>query len=152
MNNIEFKIATISDIEKIIALCNECFEEETPIEYAKKIFEETMNDPNQIYLLGTINGEAVAHVKITIIPTIYQPMATYAIINHVCVKPSHRRHNLATIMLDKVFKICKEKNCQKVELWSNNVRKAAHACYKNYGFIVEDAKFFSKKVEEIEML
>lgn len=144
--NAVFRKANLDDVEKIIDLCNECFEENTSIEYAKKVFEETMNDENQIYLIGMIGDEAVAHVKITVIPTIYEKMNTYAIINHVCVKPKYRRHNLATMMLDEVFKICKEMNCKAVELWSNNFRQAAHACYKNYGFVVNDAKFFSKEV------
>lgn len=40
----------------------------------------------------------------------------------------------------------KGKNCVAMELWSNNFRQPAHACYKNYGFIVNDAKFFSKEI------
>ena len=105
-----------------------------------------MNDKNQIYLIGILNGKIVAHTKITIIPTIYENMNTYAILNHVCVKPELRRHNIATKMLDEVTRICKENNCKAIELWSNNFRQAAHSCYKNYGFIVNDAKFFSKKI------
>lgn len=150
--NAIFRRADINDVEKIIDLCNKCFDEDTSLEYAKKVFEETMNDKNHIYLIGMVGDEAVAHVKITIIPTIYEKMNTYAIINHVCVKPEYRRHNLATQMLDEVFKICKEMNCKTVELWSNNFREAAHACYKNYGFIVNDAKFFSKEVYSKEVM
>lgn len=144
---IKFRKATLEDVERIIELCNECFKESTPIDYAKKVFIETMNDANHIYLIGEYNNEIVAHTKINILPTIFKPMQTYAIINHVCVKPKYRRNNIATKMLDEVFKICKEKECAKVELWSNNFREAAHACYKNYGFQVDDAKFFSKVVE-----
>lgn len=148
MNEVKavFRRADINDVEKIIDLCNECFDEDTSVDYAKNVFLETMNDKNQIYLVGMIGDEAVAHVKITIIPTIYEKMNTYAIINHVCVKPKYRRHNLATQMLDEVFKICKDMNCKAVELWSNNFRQAAHSCYKKYGFIVNDAKFFSKDI------
>lgn len=144
---VKFRKASIEDVEKIINLCNECFNENTPVEYAKDIFISTMKDENQIYLIGENNDEIISHTKITIIPTIYQPMGTYAIINHVCVKPEYRRHNIATKMMDEIFKICKEKKCAKVELWSNNFREAAHACYKNYGFKIDEAKFFSKVVE-----
>ena len=34
----------------------------------------TKNDKNQIYLVGTINGQIIAHTKITVIPTIYEKM------------------------------------------------------------------------------
>lgn len=143
---VKFKIATYEDLEKIIDLCNLCFDEKTDIEYARRIFNENKNDKNQIYLLGEIDGKTVAHTKITIIPTIYEKMNTYAILNHVCVHPEYRRHNIATKMLDECKRICKENNCISMELWSRNFREAAHACYKNYGFVVDDAKFFIKEI------
>ena len=77
----EFKIATEENIEEIIALCDLCFNETTSLDYAKKIFAETKSDKNQIYLIGIIDNKIVAHSKITIIPTIYEKMNTYAILN-----------------------------------------------------------------------
>lgn len=144
---INFRIMNNDDLEKVIDLCNNCFDENTSLEYAKNIFEKTKDDQNQIYILGEIDGEVVAHLKVTIIPTIYENMNTYAILNHVCVKPEYRRHRLATKMLEYTEDICKEKNCVCMELWSKNFRTAAHACYKDYGFIIEDAPFFSKKID-----
>ena len=44
----------------------------------------------------------------------------------------------------KVAKICKENNARAIKLWSLNFREAAHACYKHYGFKVDDAAFFTK--------
>lgn len=76
----------------------------------------------------------------------YEPMGTYSILNHVCVKPEYRRHGIATQMLEEITKICTLKKCNAMELWSNNVRTAAHACYKKYGFHLDDAGFFSKKI------
>lgn len=145
--NIEFKIATLSDVEGIIKLCNECFNENTNLDYAKRIFLENESDKNQIYLIGIMNNEIVAHTKINIIPTIYEDMNTYAILNHVCVKPELRRGHIGTALLDKSFAIAKEHNCVCVELWSKNFREAAHGLYHKYGFEVMDAKFFTKDVD-----
>ena len=145
---VRFKKAEETDIEEIIRLCNECFQEQTDIEYAQTIFEQTKQDPNQIYLVGIVEDHIIAHAKITIIPTMYKPMQTYSILNHVCVKPDYRRHGIATKMLDEIKKICKENNCVKIELWSNNVRTAAHACYHNYGFHLDEAGFFSYEINE----
>lgn len=144
--DVKFFIAQRSDVVGIIQLCNQCFEESTSVEYALKVFDATCNDPNQIYVIGKLNNEIVAHAKITVIPTMYEKMNTYAILNHVCVKPDYRRHNIATSMLDFISEICKDKKCVKMELWSNNVRIAAHSCYKNYGFELEEAGFFSKEI------
>ena len=144
--DIIFRRATLDDVESIIKLCNECFEENTSIEYAKKVFIETQNDENQIYLVGIIDDKIVAHAKITVIPTIYERMNTYSILNHICVKPEYRRNNFATKMLEECERISKEKKCVKMELWSMNFRLPAHECYKNYGFVVDDAKFFSVEI------
>lgn len=146
--DIKFTIATINDVAGIIELTNEVFEENTSIEYATRVFEETKDDLNNIYIIGKVDGKTVAHAKVTIINTIYEKMNTYAILNHVCVKPEYRRHNLATLMLDEITKICKARNVVALKLWSNNVRIAAHACYKNYGFTLDEAGFFSKSIVE----
>ncbi len=144
---VTFRQATADDVADIIALTNECFDEHTPVEYAEQVWAATANDPNQIYVNGYLDGELVAHTKITIIPTIYEDMNTFAILNHVCVKPSARRHHLGTKLLDEVFRICRDNNVKVVELWSKNFREAAHAMYKKYGFEVVDAKFFSRPVK-----
>ncbi len=144
--NVIFRKAKTKDVEGIVNLCNECFDETTSLEYAKRMFKKAKRDKNQIYLVGIMDNQIVAHVKITIIPTMYEKMNTYSILNHVCVKPDYRRHNIATKMLDECERISKEEGCVCMELWSNNFRVPAHACYKNYGFVVNDAKFFSKEV------
>ncbi len=144
--NIEFRKATLEDVEKIISLCNECFNERTDLDYAKRIYQENENDPNQIYIIGIIDDKVVAHAKVQIIPTIYEDMNTYAILNHVCVNSDFRRHKIGTKLLDICFQVAKEKNCKCVELWSKNFRKAAHELYHRYGFEAMDAKFFAKNI------
>ena len=141
-----FRLANLNDIPKIIELCNLVFEEDTEIEFAKEEFLKSEKDKNQIYLVGLVDEKIVAHSKITIIPTMYKDMNTYAILNHVCVHPDYRRNNIATKMILECEKICKEHNCTSIKLWSNNYRGPAHACYKKYGFKINDASFFSKKI------
>lgn len=146
--NTKFSIATIKDVDEIVDLCNECFFESTNKEDARKVFESTMDDSNQIYVIGRLDGKVIAHAKITIIPTMFEGMETYAILNHVCVKEEYRRHKIATHLLDEVTKICKEKKCISIKLWSGNFRKAAHACYKDYGFEPFECGFFQKEIEK----
>lgn len=144
--NISFRIAESSDVEEIIKLCNECFEENTDIDFAKEIFEKTKDDKNQIYLVGEVNDEIIAHTKITIIPTMFGEMQTYSVLNHVCVKKEYRRHNVATLMLQECERISKENGCVSIVLWSMNYRQAAQSCYSKYGFLAKDAKFYSKNL------
>lgn len=144
---VTFREMKKKDIPNVIALCNDVFKEETSLEYAMKIYKKHRKDPNQIYIVGIVDGVIVSHLKISVIQTIYEKMNTYAILNHVGVKEEYRRHGIATKMLDVAFEIAKEHGCKMVELWSNNVRTAAHACYYNYGFKLDDAGFFSMSVK-----
>jgi ribosomal protein S18 acetylase RimI-like enzyme len=135
------------DLATTIALCDECFEEKTSLEYATRIFNENKNDPNQIYIVGEADGKIIAHAKVQIVPTIYEHMNTYAILNHICVKPEYRRAHIGTKLLDACFAVAKVRHCKTVDLWSKNFRVAAHAMYHKYGFEVVEAKFFEKPIE-----
>ena len=140
---VKFRNADENDIKGIVDLCNDCFSDGTDLKHAQEVFEKTKNDSNVIYLIGEEGGQIIAHTRINIIETMFNGMDTYAIVNHVCVRGDYRRHNIATKMLDEIVKICKEKGCNTIKLWSMNFRVPAHTCYKKYGFIVNDAKFFS---------
>ena len=144
--NIEFLIANETHIEGIVNLCNEVFEEDTDVDEALKVYNITKNDKNQIYLIGITNNEIIAHAKVTIIPTIFKGMDTYAILNHVCVKEKYRKNKLGTKLLITVERVCKLMGCKSMKLWSNNYRIPAHTCYKKFGFITNDATFFSKEI------
>lgn len=146
--NLEFRLCTQSDINEVVDLCNECFSENTIITKALSIFNTSINNPNDIYIIGLIDNIIVSHSKITIIDTIYENIGRYAIINHFCVKKEYRRQGIATKMLKYIETICQDKKCKNIELWSKNFRVPAHQCYKKNGFILEDAGFFSKKIGE----
>lgn len=146
--NLTIREMTSSDIEPTIELCDLCFDEKTPLQYAKSHFEKSASDPSVVYLIGLIDDSIVAHLRIQMIDTMYEDMGKYAMINHVCVHPDYRRHHLASKLLDETVKICRDRGCKTINLWSKNKRIAAHACYNNYGFEVEDAKFFVLKCDE----
>ena len=144
--NVKFSLADTSKIRGIVDLCNEVFEEHTDYEEALKIFNENRTDRNQIYVIGEYEGKVIAHTRIAIVPTIFKEMGTFAILNHVCVKPEFRKHHIATKMLEVVRTVCKNHECKEIKLWSRNFRVAAHTCYKNFGFVADDSTFFRIKI------
>lgn len=144
---LKFRFAKEEDLKELIEVTNVCFEEDTNYEKALECFQKTKFDSNQLYLIGELNGKIVAHTKITIVPTIFTEMETYAILNHVCVLPEYRRHHIAKHMMNVIKKICKEKNCVSIKLWSKNFRVPAHTCYLKEGFEIIDAKFFELNLE-----
>ena len=141
-----FRLAEKDDLKELVDLMNECFDENTKYDFARKVFLETENDPNQIHLIGIHDetGKIAAYVKITIIPCISSPMETYAILNHVCVKPEYRREHIGTHLLVESERIAREHGANMLALWSKNVRQPAHALYKKYGFRIFDGPFFEK--------
>lgn len=145
---LKFRFAKESDLEKVIMLCNSCFDENTNIENAIKVFQKTKNDSNHLYLIGEMNGEIVAHTKITIIPTMFEEMGTYAVLNHVCVHPDYRRHHVADHMMRVIKKVCQEKHCSSIKLWSCNFRIPAHKLYYKEGYEKMDASFFTLELEK----
>lgn len=138
---LRFRLAKEEDIKEVVELTNACFDENTNVEVARKRYLASQ-DGNHFYLIGMLDGKMVAHTLINIIPTAFDGMETYAILNHVCVLPEYRRHHIATHMMSVVKKICKEKNCISIKLWSKNFRQPAHKCYLREGFEIIDAKFF----------
>ncbi len=145
---IKFRIADASHIHGIVDLCNEVFEENTTYEEADRRYKENENDKNQLYIIGEIDGKIIAHTRVAIISTIFDGMETYAILNHVCVKPEYRKHKIATHMLEVVKKVCQERNCIAIKLWSRNFRVPAHTCYKKFGFVPDDATFFNLDIRK----
>lgn len=144
--NVKFSLADASKIRGIVDLCNEVFEEDTDYEEALKIFNEYKSDRNQIYIVGEYEGKVIAHTRIAIVPTMFKDMGTFAILNHVCVKPEFRKHHIASKMLEVVRTVCKNHECTAMKLWSRNFRIPAHACYKKFGFVPDDATFFSMDI------
>lgn len=137
------RFATREDVKELIDVCNVCFDEHTDYEKALKVFDATSKDPNQLYVIGLYQNKIVAHTKITIVPTMFDGMDTYAILNHVCVLPEFRRHHFAKYMIKAIKEICKDRGCCAIKLWSCNFRQPAHQCYLNAGFEILDAKFFT---------
>ncbi len=145
---LHFRFAKPEDLKELVDVCNACFDEQTVYEQALEIFYETYHDPNQLYLIGLLDGKIVAHTKITIVPTIFNDMGIFAILNHVCVLPDYRRHHIAEHMMNVIKKVCKDRGCKAIKLWSCNFREPAHKCYYKEGFEALDAKFFEFYFEE----
>ena len=146
MNIIKFRKANIDDVYNIVDLCNRCFNENTDRLKAKEIFEKTMNDKNNIYLIGEFDGKIISHTKITIVRTMFENIDSYALLNHVCVDPDYRRYNVATYMLDEIKRICINFKCNYIRLWSRIDREEAQSFYRKYGFTSDGLNFFSMEL------
>lgn len=149
---VQFKLAEREDIAELVDLMNECFDETTSYDFARKVFLETENDPNQIHLIGLHDsGKIAAYCKITIIPCLSSPMETFAIFNHVCVKPEFRREHIGTQLMQESERLAREHGANMLALWSGNQRQPAHALYKKFGFEIFDGPFFEKILTDVPL-
>ena len=144
--DVEYKIMYFSELARTVSLCNLCFEENTKIEEAEEIYKNQKGSDKDIYLIGILNSEVVASLKITIVETIYKGLGTYAILNHICVQPDYRRQKIGTNLLSEAFRICRLKDVHAVSLWSLTTRHEAHLFYDSLGFSKDEAKFFIKSI------
>ena len=144
-----FRNAVETDVPEIIDLCNESFNENTSVEYAMQAFEQSKNNPCDIYIVGVNeeNGEIVSHVKVTIVTTMFEGMGNFGLCNHVCVKPTYRGQKICASMIDYVRMVCAARYCGSIRLWSSNFREAAHRSYINNGFEPQDVTVFFSDLE-----
>lgn len=70
----------------------------------------------------------------------------YGHINYVCVLEEYRNKNIATKLLEEVFRICKDEKIKYIELTSNSSRIAAHHLYKKLGFNIRETNVFRKEL------
>ena len=150
---IEFILGGEDNLEDIINLTNECFNENTTLGHATEVYFRNRLDTNpDAYVCGYLPDESGNHTlaafaRLAFIDTPFDGMETYCILNHVCVKPEFRRHHLGTQLLEECERIAAMRNCRDLKLWSKNFRVPAHALYQKYGFKIIDAKFFEKPIE-----
>ena len=131
---------------------------EDEIDYANKllnklIIEEKQYDENinqnyivnnyyqkrqkdSILLVATLNNEIVAFLfGYTIEALVYTNRK--AVLDALYVLPDHRKHGIASLLIDNFKKWCMQQNITNLELtvFSNNIN--ALSLYKNHGFEIE---------------
>ena len=109
-----FRVAKIEDVRGIVELCNEVFEENTDVARAEEIFRSVATDEKHFYVIGEMDGRIVAHANVTIVPTISEGLGTYAVLNHVCVRPDVRRGGIGMKLLNACFAVAKHYDCARL--------------------------------------
>lgn len=138
MINPQIHIATS---EKDIQACTEVIGELRPHQLGKNIWEQYQIQKQENYqiLYLTVEEKAVAFIGYRIQHMLYSGKTLY--IDDLCTLPSFRGKGFASLLLDKVFDIANQNQCDTVSLDSGHHRHAAHRLYLNKGFIIESHHF-----------
>ena len=127
MNEFRFELATLDDLDEILALENESFVD--PYKEKDLIYEISENPLNK-YLLIKKNGLLVGFLD-------YMVTFNSATINQIAVKKEYRRQGIATKLLNEMFESFPKDIEDVVETVTLEVREsneAARKLYESVGF------------------
>jgi len=138
---VSFRKARLEDLRAILELLNdgklgnvlERIEDPMPKVYTDA-FAVLSADPNQLLLVGEIEGRIVATLQLTFIPGIAHQGAWRAQVEAVRVVRDLRGRRIGEAMMRHVVALARERNCALVQLTTNKARDDAQRFYRRLGF------------------
>lgn len=97
-------------------------------------FDTIARDPNQILLVGEVDGAVAAMAQITFIPGLTRGAAWRAHVEAVRVDSDLRSQGLGSLLMREVEALARKRGCRLVQLTSHKSRSAAHRFYERLGY------------------
>lgn len=91
-------------------------------------------DPNQVLLVGEVDGRIVAMLQLTFIPGLSRRGAWRANIESVRVDSSLRGRGIGAWLIDQAIDLARQRGCRLAQLTSDKRRGEAHRFYGRLGF------------------
>lgn len=104
-------------------------------------FEEIDRDPNQVLLVGELDGRLIAMLQMTFIPSLSRRGARRANIEDVRVGGSERGKGVGTWLIGEALRLARERGCRLAQLTSDKRRAEAHRFYGRLGFTASHEGF-----------
>lgn len=124
---------------------------EEVVKLLKSIFDINNNidliedNANSFSIIATIDEKVVGHIRVDKLKNIGKN-CYYYYLNYICVDSNYQNMNIATKMLEFIFKKAKEDNISYIELTSKSSREAANHLYLKTGFVIRDTNVFKKDI------
>lgn len=136
-----FRRATERDLPALVAMladdplgaARERSEDPLPTLYAEA-FAQVDADPNQEFVVGDIDGEAVAMLQLTFIPGLSRLGSWRALIEAVRVHRSLRSQGVGRRLVEYAIDRARQRGCRLIQLTTDRQRPEAHAFYERLGF------------------
>ncbi|ANU11051.1 N-acetyltransferase GCN5 [Planococcus antarcticus DSM 14505] len=138
---IEFKLATIEDVDSIVKMLaddllgsqRERYEQPLPESYLKA-FQAITNDPNNELIVACIGAEIIGVQQITFTPYLTYQGGWRATIEGVRTSSSLRGKGVGTKLIQWAICRAKERGCHLVQLTTDKKREDALRFYEQLGF------------------
>jgi GNAT superfamily N-acetyltransferase len=138
MSDWKIRRATDADSERIFelygALESAYHAEDGSGKNNQKLWREVAGDPRQYILLAELDGKVAATATVIVVPNLGHHGKPWAVINNVVTDAACRGLGIGKALIAECGKIAKEKDCYKIVLSSNLVRKEAHEFYRRLGW------------------
>jgi ribosomal protein S18 acetylase RimI-like enzyme len=92
-------------------------------------------DPNQVLLVGEIDGRIVASLQLTFIPGIAHQGAWRAQVEAVRVASDRRGQKIGEAMMRHAIALARDRGCDRVQLTTHKAREHAQRFYRQLGFV-----------------
>ncbi|WP_229688817.1 GNAT family N-acetyltransferase [Puia dinghuensis] len=138
--------ATISKAEMMDASPIQVLLDELGYSYTGNFFSRTMqqilSDPNEILLVNAINGHVDGFIGLHFFPQV-GVMGDFARITYFCVREDARGQGIGSQMLNFIYELAAQRNCNRIEVHCHTKRLDAHRFYLQNGY-EESPKYFIK--------
>ncbi len=137
---ITYRLANISDVDKLVELRIKQLKDEGAIEtldlkpYLKEYYTTNLNNKSFISYLAIDNDEIIATSGLTIThkPPYYKcPTGKIGLLSSMYTNPNYRRQGIARHLLDLIIGIAKENGCGIIHITASDM---GVKLYEAYGF------------------
>ncbi len=140
--SVSFRKARRDDLRAMLELINDAkmgnvpehIEDPLPQVY-QDAFAVIDADPNQLLVVGEIDGRIVASLQLTFIPGIAHQGAWRAQVEAVRVARALRGQRIGEAMMRHVIALARARGCDRMQLTTNKARDDAHRFYRRLGFV-----------------
>ena len=139
---LSFRSARESDVPQLVAMLaddklgsqREDVSDPLPDSYMDA-FASIDADPNNEFVVATIEKEIVGFLQLTFIPYLTHTGSWRALVEGVRVSSRHRGEGLGSALIEHAVELARERHCRIVQLTTDKQRPQALAFYESLGFV-----------------
>lgn len=140
MHQVKIRWVKTSDFQFIYECINELEGQHFDEKQQRNIFLENLANPRNIYLIATIEEEAIGFLTCHA-QNLLHHSGLVGEIQEMFVTAKSRQLGVGKKLVEQLKTMAKERNILQLEVTSNLVRAKAHNFYQNQGFVNTHKKF-----------
>ncbi len=129
--NMKIRRLNENDLESLVKLYNQFWDEKSNLAKMKKIFKELKDNPEYIFLCATIDKVVVGSVLGIICEELYGECRPFLIMEDLIVDKNYRNKGIGKALMAKIHSFAKESNCTQIQFITEVEREATILFYES---------------------